>query len=86
MKSKTPYQKYADEFTKKRTVEWIQPLRLRLPSALSKLGSASRVAVLNGKVKNNVKITTITHVGNLVCVGADALHRPAGLVDKNGWR
>ena len=50
------------------------------------LGSASRVAVLNGDVKNNVKITTITYVGDLVCVGADALHRPAGLVDKNGWR
>ena len=50
------------------------------------LGSASRVTVLDGKVKNNVKITTITYVGDLVCVGADALHRPAGLVDKNGWR
>ena len=50
------------------------------------LGSASRVTVLNGNVKNNVKITTITYVGDLVCVGADALHRPAGLVDKNGWR
>ena len=71
---------------KNRTDEWIQALRLRLPSAVTKLGSASRVTVLDGKVKNNVKITTITYVGDLVCVGADALHRPAGLVDKNGWR
>ena len=49
-----------------------------MPSAVTKLGSVSRVTVLNGNVKNNVKITTITHVGNLVCVGADALIGPQG--------
>ena len=49
-----------------------------MPSAVTKLGSENRVAVLRGNVKNNVKIATIAYVANLVCVGADAHIGPQG--------
>ena len=49
-----------------------------MPSAVTKLGSASRVTVLNGNVKNNVKITTIAYVDDLTFVGADAHIGPQG--------